>query len=228
MTSLHATALIFAALAGPAVQPVLTAAELRPFGPGIALIPGERVVFSGRLVRDQGPDDGLEVLAALKGCKLHETLIELDTADHVRAVAAVIIALGETIGTPADSQSGRSPTGRGCRISVRWHRAAGDWSETPANDLVRDRRTDRALAPGPSWWTGGRISRYAFPDGTGGTTQRDLPVISQAGTLVAIFDEEDGAPLALAVPDYADGRRYEVLARTLPAVGSAVEVVITR
>ena len=207
-------------------SPVTPRTDLLPFGPAIMVRPGQVVAFTGRTVFDQGPEDGLEVLVSLHGQKLHESLIELDTEDAMRVLAALAIALGEPHGLPPDSLVGLHPRGAMCRVTVRWQGADGAWRGCALAQLVRDRLSDRQLPPLPAVWTGGRIGEYQYPDGTGGTIIRRQPVLAAAGTLIALFDEENGAPLAMPVPDQRDDRRWEANSALMPPSGTPVVVEI--
>ena len=93
-----------------------------------------------------------------------------------------------------------------------------------ASTLVRDRTTDRPLVELPPEHRGMITAAYQMPDGLGGTVARRMPVLAMAGTVCAVFDEEGGAPLVLAVPDLGDDRRYEAYSRILPPNGTFVRV----
>lgn len=217
--------------AAPVMARVVPAAStapsgLLPFGTGISVQPGVAAAFTGRINYDKGPDDGLEVLASLHGQKLHESLLELDTSDPLRALAALIVALGEPSGLPPDSMTGLPPRGRPCRLTVRWQTVDGQWVVTGAAQLVRDRHSDRPLPPLPAVYSGGADGHYQLPDGTGGTVNRDQPVMVLAGTLCALFDEENGAPLALPLPDPRDDRRWEANSAVLPPPGTPIVLLV--
>lgn len=197
---------------------------LHAFGPGIWVRPGACVVFSGRLLYDQGPGDGLEAIATLRASKLHESLIELDTADAMRVLAALVVVLGEGRGMPPDSLSDLPPRGDPASVSIAWA-AGGSWVSTPAAQLVRDRRTDRALPALPAVWSGGAFGTYLKQDGSGTTYQK--PVLTQAGAVCVLYDEENGAPLALAVPEPAQDTCWEANSAKLPPAGTPVMLVVT-
>ena len=216
-----ARALLLLAFAGG-----LPAAEaLREFGPGIWVRPGASAVFSGKLLYDQGPEDGLEAIATLRASKLHESLVELDTADAMRVLAALVVVFGEGRGVPPDSLSDLPPRGDPASVSIAWRTAAGPWISTPASQLVRDRRSDRALPSLPAVWSGGALGTYLSPDGSGTTYQK--PVLTQAGAVCALFDEENGAPLAIAVPHPAEDKCWEANSAKLPPIGTPVMLVVT-
>lgn len=206
------------------VGAVMGAEALHDFGPGIWVRPGACAVFSGKLLYDQGPEDGLEAIATLRASKLHESLIELDTADALRVLAALVVVLGEGRGVPPDSLSDLPPRGDPASVSITWRGADGAWVSTPAAQLVRDRRSDRALPPLPAVWSGGALGTYLKPDGSGGTYQK--PVLTQAGAVCALFDEENGAPLAIAVPNPAEDTCWEANSARLPPAGTPVMLVV--
>lgn len=203
----------------PAVEP------LRDFGPGIWVRPGACAVFSGKLLYDQGPEDGLETIAALRASKLHESLIELDTADALRVLAALTVALGEGRGTPPDSLADLPPRGDPAAVSIAWRESDGSWVGMPAAQLIRDRRSDRALPALPAVWSGGALGTYMSPDGSGKACQKQ--VLTQAGAMCALFDEENGAPLAIAVPNPAEDKCWEANSAKLPPGGTPVMLVVT-
>jgi hypothetical protein len=62
--------------------------------PGIRIHPGRMVVLDATVQMDQGPADGLEVIACLRNGKTHETLLRLDTDAAAVVKAAVLAALG--------------------------------------------------------------------------------------------------------------------------------------
>ena len=215
----------------PRIMPVVsqTAPEngLALFGPGIWVSPGTEVVFSGRLVFDQGPEDGLEVVAALKASKLHETLTELDTADALRVLTALIVAFGEPRdGVPPDSLSNLPPRGGPVDITLVWRTPSGSWNAIPVTSAIRDRHTDRAMVMVPGVYTGGALGTYQLPDGSGRVHQ--APVLTQAGAVCALYDEENGSPLALAVPVPAEDKRWEANSAILPPVSTPIRLVVTR
>lgn len=200
------------------------AETLHDFGPGIWVRPGSCAVFSGRLLYDQGPGDGLEAIAALRASKLHESLVELDTADAMRVLAALVVALGEGRGMPPDSLSDLPPRGDPASVAIAWE-VGGSWVGTPAAQLVRDRRSDRALPALPAVWSGGALGTYMRQDGSGSTYRK--PVLTQAGAVCVLFDEENGAPLALAVPEPTADRCWEANSAKLPPAGTPVMLVVT-
>lgn len=197
------------------------------FGPGIWVSPGRSVVFAGRLVFDQGPEDGLEVVAALKASKLHETLTELETADALRVLTALVVAFGEARdGLPPDSLSNLPPRGGPVDITLVWRSATGSWNAIPVTSAIRDRHTDRAMVGVPAVYTGGALGTYQMPDGSGRVHQ--APVLTQAGAVCALYDEESGAPLALAVPVPAEDKRWEANSAILPPVSTPIRLVLTK
>ena len=202
----------------------LMGAELSVFGPGIWIQPGRCAVFSGTLLYDQGPEDGLEVIAALRATKLHESLIELDTADAVRCLAALALVFGEVRGVPPDSLADLPPRGVPAVVWVAWQDAAGRWMACNSASLVRNRGTDRPLLALPAIYSGGAFGTYLARDGSGAVVRR--PIFCQAGALCALFDEENGAPLAIAVPSPAMDGCWEANSRLLPPPGTRLMVLV--
>ena len=197
---------------------------LAAFGPGIWVAPGRAVIFAGKLLYDQGPAEGLEVIAALRATKLHESLIELDTDNAVLVLTALIMAFGEGRGRPADSMMGSPPRGAPVWVTISWQSAAGTWATKPVAALIRDRQSDHALPVLPAVYSGGGQGTYQTADGSGRTRQG--PVLVAAGNVIALFDEECGAPLALAVPNPAEDKRWEANSAVLPPPGTPLRIQV--
>lgn len=225
--------------AAVAALPVLAkprAVEAKPLpalttmAPGIHIAADQRVVvLDGRIQMDQGPVDGLEVVACLNGGKSHETCITLDTAAAELVKAAFIAALGVADGA-SPMQGVRQPArGTPLRVVARWQdpdqpdRAL----EVDASCLVRDRLIDRPYPPLPFVFTGSRFLPISVPGPDGQPVQRQQFMLASTRTLVAAYDEPD-ALMAAPFPDSWRDHHFEVHSGIAPPAGTAVRLVISR
>nr|MBA3848361.1 hypothetical protein [Planctomycetota bacterium] len=89
--------------------------------PGIAIVPGKAVILNGKTRFDQGPADGLEVIACLDGGKLHESFMVLDTrnAAMINFACLSVLAVKEGQPTPRET-SGIPARGVPLRVVVQW------------------------------------------------------------------------------------------------------------
>ncbi len=209
-------------------KPVATAikapAAAEDFIPGVRVAKGERVVLDGTLSFDQGPQDGMEVLACLKDGKTHESMIRLDTNNGQLIKAAVLAALGPDDGVPAAEAVGTPARGTPVRLTVQWQDQDGHWFEAPASSLVRDRATDQGHPPLPWIYTGSRFVTVPW-GGEGGTQKRNVFMLDSTRSVAVNFDEPD-ALLASPFPGAASDDRFEANSSILPAQGTRLRLVI--
>lgn len=208
----------------PAAVEEADGAELAP---GIRRVRGRHVALDGTIIIDQGPVDGLEVLACLKDGKVHESLIRLDTTIGQLVKAACIESLGLTAdGLPAEEGSGLPARGVPVALEVQWKGEQG-WLGVAASALVRDRVTDAPYPALPFVWTG---SRFLTLRGTGADGQpavRQQFMLDNTKSVAVNFDEPD-ALLASPFPGSVNDTRFETNSSICPPAGTRVRLVIRR
>jgi hypothetical protein len=104
-------------------------------------LPGKRVIVGGRIAIAAGQ---IEVFACPAGSKEHEAIVA--TRSPARLVHAGLLALGLEPGNPVSFDPEYVPA-RGPKVAVRvrWKDAEGKWQERPAQELIRNTRTDEQL-----------------------------------------------------------------------------------
>ncbi len=208
----------------------LAAAELplrTGLAPGIAIVAGTAVVLGGVCNIDQGPPDGLEVLACLAGGKQHEALIRLDTADGAVVKAACIAALGlDQDGVPALEASGQPARGWPLAVTVRWS-AGGVTVAMAASSLIRDRITDQPYPPLPWVYTGSRFQDLVQTAADGQIQQRRTFMLDVSKSVAVNYDEPDTL-LASPFPGARSDQRFEVYSGAAPHAGTPIELVLER
>ncbi|HYE06061.1 MAG TPA: YdjY domain-containing protein [Planctomycetota bacterium] len=217
----------------PAIpRPQATAAAdlgaMDEIAPGIAIIPGKAVVLNGKTRFDQGPADGLEVIACLDGGKLHESFMVLDTRNAAMINFACLSVLAVKEGQPVPRETGAIPArGVPLRVVVQW--PSGDaWSEVDASCLVRDRSTDRPYPPLPYIYTGSRLMAIQETDNDGKLVKVERFMLENTKSLVVNFDEPD-ALLASPLPNADDDHRWEVYSGLpAPAPHTPARLVLSR
>ncbi|MBA3685748.1 MAG: hypothetical protein H0W72_10985 [Planctomycetes bacterium] len=221
---------LLAALPAPA-KPRTAAAtalgELNAVAPGILAGSG-RVVLEGATLFDQGPVDGLEVLACLDGGKTHESMIRLATGNGQLVKFAVISILGVDDGVGSPESSGLPARGTPLRLTAQWPApdGAGEWVEADASCLVRDRRIDRPYPPLPWIYTGSRmqVTQEAGPDGV--VARRERFMLDSTKSVMVNFDEAD-ALIASPFPGADSDARFEVYTGIAPPPGTPIRLVIS-
>ena len=209
----------------PAATPAVDLGHLDELAPGVQIAKGAWVVLSGTINVDQGPVDGLEVLACLKDGKNHEALIRLDTTLGQLVKAAHIAALGLTDGQPASEMSGIPARGTPVTLTVRWQNAAKQWVEVPASSLVRDRIVDLPYPALPFVYVGSRFETV-FANGPDGKAQsREVFMLDATRSIAVNFDEPD-ALLASPFPGARFDQRFEVYSAVCPPTGTPVQLVV--
>ncbi len=221
---------LLAALPVPA-RPVPVAAaplgDVKALAPGVLVTSG-RVVLEGTTLFDQGPVDGLEVLACLDGGKTHESLIRLVTSNGILVKVAIISNLGFDDGVGAPECSGLPARGTPIRLVAQWPAPDNPqlWIEIDASCLVRDRRIDRPSPPLPWIYTGSRMQTVQenAPDGAAGTRERFM--LDSTKSVAVVFDEAD-ALVASPFPGAESDARFEAYSAISPPPGSAMRLVMS-
>lgn len=208
----------------PAAVPAVALDKLEELAPGVRIARGSAVVLDGTLNVDQGPVDGLEVLACLKDGKGHEALVKLDTTQGQLVKAACIAALGLADGQPAEETSGIPARGTPVTLTLRWQGAAGE-VQVAASSLVRDREVDQPYPALPWPYTGSRFESV-FQNGPDGKPQkRDVFMLDSTRSIAVNFDEPD-ALIASPFPGASLDRRFEAYSAICPPAGTRVQLVI--
>ena len=204
-------------------------AALKEFAPGVLVAIGERVVLTGTLIIDQGPVDGLEVLACLATGKTHESLVRLDAGNGQLVKAAFIAALGLADGMSAPESSGHPGRGTPLRVEIEWDAldAPGTWHALDASSLIRDRITDKGYPALPFIYTGSRflVVDETAPDGR--PVRQERFMLDNTKTVVGIVDEPD-ALLASPSPGAGFDKHYEAYSAICPPAGTKVRLVFSK
>jgi len=203
------------------------------FAPGIRFRTGA-VLLSATVLYDQGPTDGLEVLACLPGGKTHEALLQLD-ADNGTALKAALIALLDLPGDglPSAEGSGQPPRGHPLQVRLRWKPEPllepDTILETDLSRLVRNRLFDRGYPCLPFVYTGSRIENMpvSLPGEEEPRWQQRF-MLDVTRSVITNFNEAN-ALLASPYPLAAWDQIFEVntAIRPPPADGRA-ELIISR
>ncbi|MFW5751385.1 MAG: YdjY domain-containing protein [Planctomycetota bacterium] len=169
----------------------------------------DRVVMEGVVLVDQGPVDGLEVIACLEGGKNHESLVRLfcNRADLTKA--AFLAAFDPPDGAPAPEASGQPARGTPLRVRLFWQRldpltGSSTWMAADASTLVRNRQLRHPYPPLPYVYTGSqfRTVHETLPDGTTQRVERFM--LTTTRSVVVNFDEPDtllASPFPLSARD---------------------------
>ena len=210
----------------PQVRPASALGPLETLAPGVAISRGRCVVLDGVLNVDQGPTDGLEVLASLKDGKNHESLIRLETTLGQLVKAACIAALGLGDGQPTDEGSCLPARGTPVMLTVRWQ-SEGATVAVAASSLVRDRVMDRPY-PALAWtYTGSRFERVFQNGPDGKPVGRDVFMLDATRSIAVNFDEPD-ALIASPFPGAQVDVRFETNSAICPPAGTPVQLVIEK
>jgi len=210
--------------------------KLAVIAPGIHVNADEKcVVLDGILVIDDGPKDGLEVLACLTGGKQHESLIRLLTNNGQLVKFAFITAFGLPDGEPAATgrpdlplvQRGLPGRGIPLRVTAHWQRLDKQWVAVDVSCLVRDRRIDRGYPPLPYIYTGSRMTAIQGPGPDGAPARREQFMLDSTKSVLVNFDDGDAlfsSPLPVATMD----ERFEANSALTPAVETPLRLVFKR
>lgn len=215
----------------PKVKPTAIAAPsaLKEFAPGVLVAIGERVALTGTIILDQGPVDGLEVLACLATGKTHESLLRLDAANGQLVKAAFIAALGLSDGVTAPESSGHPGRGTALRIVVEWESldAPGTWHAIDASCLIRDRITDKPYPALPFTYTGSRflVVDETAPDGR--PVRQERFMLDNTKSVVGIVDEPD-ALISSPSPGAGFDKHFEVNSAICPPAGTKARLVFSK
>ncbi|MBA3936894.1 MAG: hypothetical protein H0X38_05480 [Planctomycetes bacterium] len=200
---------------------------VRDFAPGVQVVLGKRVILTGSVIMDQGPVDGLEVLACLASGKTHEAIVRLAAPDGHTARAAFTAALGlEKEGVPAPESSGLPARGWPLSVTLEWadpdHPGAS--LAVAASSLVRDRSLDRSFPALPFIYTGSRFLTLDETGLDGKPVRHERFMLDSTKSIVVIFDEAD-ALLASPFPDSGSDKHFEVNSGICPPAQTPVRLV---
>ncbi len=210
-------------------QPIAAPTALKEFAPGVLVAIGERVALTGTIIIDQGPVDGLEVLACLATGKTHESLVRLDAANGQLVKAAFIAALGLADGVTAPEATGHPGRGTPLRVMIEWESldAPGTWFALDASSLIRDRNTDQGYPALPFTYTGSRflVVDETAPDGR--PIRQERFMLDNTKSVVGIVDEPD-ALLASPSPGAGFDKHFEAYSAICPPTGTKVRLVFSK
>jgi hypothetical protein len=215
----------------PKVKPTAIAAPtaLKEFAPGVLVAIGDSVALTGTIILDQGPVDGMEVLACLATGKTHESLLRLDAANGQLVKAAFIAALGLSDGIPAPEATGHPGRGTPLRVLVEWESldAPGTWYAVDGSRLIRDRNTDKAYPALPFTYTGSRfqVVDETAPDGR--PIRQERFMLDNTKSVVGIVDEPD-ALIASPSPGASTDKHFEANSAICPPAGTKARVVFSK
>jgi len=215
----------------PRSKPLSIAAPtaLKEFAPGILVVIGDSVALTGTIIIDQGPVDGMEVLACLATGKTHESLVRLDAANGQLVKAAFIAALGLTDGMTAPEATGHPGRGTPLQVIIEWESidAPGTWHAIDASCLVRDRITDKGYPPLPFIYTGSRflVVDETAPDGR--PVRQERFMLDNTKSVVGIVDEPD-ALIASPSPGAGFDKHFEANSAICPPAGTKARLVFRK
>lgn len=214
-------------LPAPVPVPAVNHGETTPIAPGIAITP-TAVILEGVTLIDNGPVDGLEVLACLDGGKAHESVIRLLTSNGELVKFAVIRVLGLDDGVPAQESSGIPARGAPVRVQLEWPVGdpEGPWQAIDMSSLVRDRVTDVPYPAVPFIYTGSRIIGVIETGPDGRPVRRERFMLDATKSVVVVFDEADALLASPFVSADTDGR-YEANSALMPRPGIPCRMVLT-
>lgn len=215
----------------PRAKPVAITAPtpLKEFAPGVLVAIGESVALTGTIIIDQGPVDGMEVLACLATGKTHESLVRLDAANGQLVKAAFIAALGVNDGVTAPEATGHPGRGTPLSVVIEWESldAPGTWKAIDASCLIRDRLTDKGYPALPFTYTGSRflVVDETAPDGR--PVKQERFMLDNTKTVVGIVDEPD-ALIASPSPGAGFDKHFEAFSAICPPAGTKARLVFRK
>ncbi len=202
---------------------------LKEFAPGVQVAIGQAVGLTGTLLMDQGPVDGLEVLACLATGKTHESLVRLDAASGQLVKAAFLAALGLKDGMPASEGSGIPGRGVPVRVEIEWEPLdqPGTWFSIDVSCMIRDRITDQSYPSLPFIFTGSRflLIDETAPDGR--PVKQERFMLDNTKSVIDIVDEPD-ALFASPSPGANFDKHFEVNSGISPPANSKVRLLFTK
>ena len=212
----------------PKPSVALAHGEASIVAPGILTTP-TAVVLEGLSLIDNGPVDGLEVVACLEGGKYHEALVRLTTGNGQLVKFAMIRVLGCDDGQPPTEGKGQPGRGTPVRVMLEWADPdhPGQWLTLDASCLVRDRVTDQANPPLPFIYTGSRIVSAVETATNGKPVKRDRFMLDVTKSVSVVYDEPD---CLLASPFFGAhiDQRFEANSAVTPPPGTAVRMVVMK
>jgi len=215
-------------LPAPKPSAALVHGEAAIVAPGILTTP-TAVVLEGQSLIDNGPVDGLEVVACLEGGKYHEALVRLTTGNGQLVKFAMIRVLGCDDGQPASEGKGQPGRGTPVRVLLEWADPdkAGQWLALDASCLVRDRMTDQANPPLPFIYTGSRIVSVIETATNGKPVKRDRFMLDVTKSVGVVYDEPD---CLLASPFFGSqtDQRFEANSAVTPPPGTPMRMVVMK
>lgn len=217
----------------PKPRPVMLAAapEGREVAPGIAIGADKpaSLVLAGSVIIDQGPVDGLEVLACLPTGKTHESLIRLTAGSGQLIKATAIATLGLDDGVPAPEATGQPGRGTPLRVQIAWQSndQPGQWLVIDASSLIRDRNTDRPYPALPFIYTGSRILEVDETGLDSKPVKRKRFMLDSTKSVIDVVDEPD-ALMASPFPGAGADKHFEAYGAVCPPAGTGVKLIITR
>jgi hypothetical protein len=202
---------------------------LKEFAPGVQVAIGQAVGLTGTLIIDQGPVDGLEVLACLASGKTHESLVRLDAASGQLVKAAFIAALGLPDGMPATEGSAIPGRGVPLRVELEWEPLdqPGKWYSIDASCLIRDRITDQSYPAVPFIFTGSRFLLIDETTPDGRPVKQERFMLDNSKSVINLVDEPDGL-FASPSPGAHFDKHFEVNSGISPPANSKVRLVFTK
>jgi hypothetical protein len=214
-------------LSKPIPTPAADLGALTQLGAGIFTGQGV-VVLEGATLLDQGPVDGLEVIACLDGGKTHESFMRLTTRDALVIKVAFTTVLGLKDGIPAEENNPKPARGTPLRILAQWKaQGSAEWSSIDASCLVRDRSSDRAFPPLPFIYTGSRLVALPEVGADGKTVTREHFMLESTKSLIVTWNEPD-ALLASPFPGANIDQHFEVNSGIAPPPSTAIRLVCRR
>ncbi|MFW5829321.1 MAG: hypothetical protein ACOCXA_03580 [Planctomycetota bacterium] len=184
--------------------------RLLEFADGMRVLDSSALVLRGTVLFAEGPTDGLEVIACLRGGKNHESLMVLHSGNATAVKAGMLAYVGVTgDGAPVGEASGQLPRGTPVRLRLRWCPdpllEPDSLVEADVSTLVRNRIIDNGYPPLPYIYIGSRMERMPVttPEGERRTITRFMLDVTKS--VVVNFNEPDAliaAPYPMAMWDH--------------------------
>ena len=214
--------LLLAALAAGAVEPEPTPdrhPELKRLSPAeeVWIDPAARqVVVGGTVCLDKGP---LEYFACPEKTKDYESVVAVRSS--ARLVHAGLLAIGLEPGTPVSFDPEYvAATGPTVAVRMRWKDDRGETHVVPAQEWIRDTRTQAAMK-----------ERWVFVGSSFWTDPADGTELYQAdgGDFICVSNSPT-AMLDLTIPSTQSNEAllFEVFEGRVPPAGTAVEIVLSK
>jgi len=178
-------------------------------------VAGKRLVVGGSVAMAEGV---IEVFACPKQSKEHEAIVA--TRCPARLVHAGLLALGLEPGRPVSfDPEYRSAVGPKVTITVRWKDADGRLQERPAQEWIRNTKTDRQL---DAHWVFAGSGFWRNPaDGTEHYQADGGDLICVSNFPTATLD------LTIESSESNQALLFEAFAGRVPAAGTDVELVLS-